>query len=83
MRRSPPTMRTDPPLLVNVIGRSRFDIPDQIRGSNVWFKPKQQHMRVIGHTVNCDEFLTLPRDDASDVLLQVLTVCTGNRACTS
>jgi hypothetical protein len=73
---------SDPALLVNVIGRSRFDVPDQIRRSDVRFKPKQ-HMRVIRHTVNGDEFLTLPRDDASDVLLQLLTVCSGNHACPS
>jgi hypothetical protein len=37
-----------PLLLVNVIGRTSFDVTDQIRWRDVWFQTEQQ-VRVIRH----------------------------------
>ena len=35
-------------------------------------------MRVVGHAIDCNQFLALPRYDSRDVFLQLLSTRNGN-----
>ena len=59
---------SDPLLLVDVIGRSGFDIADQICRSNAGFQAEQQ-VCVIRHAIDCDKLLTSSRHDSRDLFL--------------
>jgi hypothetical protein len=64
----PEKMTSDPPLLVNVIGRSYLHVADQVCWSDARFQTEQQ-MCVIGHAVDCNQFLAFSCDNSSDVFL--------------
>jgi len=64
-------MTRDPFPLVDVIRRPRLDIANQFRRRDVWFQTKE-HMGVIGHTIDRNQFLPFSCDNSSDVLLQLL-----------
>jgi len=35
---------------------------------------------VVGHTIDCNQFLAFSRDNSRDVFLQLLAMCIGNHA---
>ena len=59
---------SQPPLLVNVIGRSCLDVADQVCWSDARFQTEQQ-MCVITHAVDRNQFLAFSCDNSSDVFL--------------
>ena len=68
-----------PPLLVDVVGGARLDVPDQIRQGDI--RPQtNQDMCVVRHAVDGNELLTLPADDAGHVLLKFLFAFRANQA---
>ena len=66
--RKPPN---EPPVFINMIRRTRFDIPHQIRQRHIRFQ-SHQNVRVIRHAMNRDQFLAISRNNARDVFLQFL-----------
>jgi len=58
----------DPFLLVNVIGRSGFNVSNKIRQGDIRLQTHQD-MNVVGHAINGDQFLALFRDNAGYVFL--------------
>jgi len=51
-----------------MIGRSGFDLADQIWGSDAGFQA-EQNMRVIGHAIDRNQFLPFSRYDSGYVFL--------------
>ena len=50
--------------------RAGLDVTDQVRQCHVRLETNQ-NMRMIGHTVDCQQLLALPGDDAGDVFVQL------------
>lgn len=71
---------TNPSSLVDVIGRSRLNVADQIRRSNIRFKTKQ-NMRVIRSAVDRNQFLALSRNDPRNVFLELFAARGIDYAC--
>ena len=58
----------NPPLFVNVIGGSGFDVPYQIGRSDGWLQ-SQQDVNVIRHAIDRYDGLALASDDTGHVFL--------------
>ena len=73
----PGKMTPDPSPLVDVIRRPGLDIANQFRRCDVWFQTKE-HMGVIGHRIDRNQFLPFSCDNSGDVLLQLFAPGLGN-----
>jgi hypothetical protein len=66
-------------VFVDELGRIRFDVSDQIRQRDIRFQ-SNQHMNVVSHTVDRDQFLALMANDSGDILVNLFFVFRANQA---
>ena len=64
--------------LINVIRRARLDVAHEV-GEHYAGVQTKENVRVIRHTIDCEELLTLPGNDARHVLLQGLFALRSNQ----
>src|SRR6266540_1979265 len=66
-----------PSLAFDETRRAGLDVANQIRQHQIRLQPNEQ-VNVVGHVINCNELLSLPRNNARDVFLELVVVLRAN-----